>query len=181
MASDSRHRTELPAPTIRAASRADADSIREIYNEAVLSTTATFDTEPRSASDQMAWFEHHDARHPILVVEIGGTVAGWASLSPWSDRKAYNWTAEISVYVASAWRHRGLGRALIVAILEAAARYKLHTVLARVVEGNPVSRALHVSAGFSSVGVMHEVGYKFDQFLNVELLELRISSSSRSS
>jgi L-amino acid N-acyltransferase len=148
--------------------------MREIYNEAVRTTTATFDTEPRSLSAQLAWFSEHDARHPVLVAELARSIVGWASLSPWSDRKAYDATAEISVYVGSEWRGRGMGRALVSAILTEATRCNFHSILARVAVGNPVSRALHVSAGFESVGVMHEVGYKFNRFLDVELLELRL-------
>jgi L-amino acid N-acyltransferase len=162
------------SPTIRPARRADAEAMREIYNEAVRSTTATFDTEPRTLAAQIAWFEQHDARHPVLVAELGGKVVGWISLSPWSDRKAYDGTAEISVYVGSEWRRRGIGRKLVAAILAEADQHNLHTILARVAEGNPVSRSLHVAAGFGPVGVMHEVGYKFDRFLDVELLELRL-------
>ncbi|MGC2288474.1 MAG: N-acetyltransferase family protein [Thermoplasmata archaeon] len=159
---------------IRHAVRDDAEVMREIYNDAVRDTTASFDTEPRSLADQVSWLEHHDRRHPVLVVEVDGKVAGWASLSPWSERRAYDGTAEISVYVATPWRNQGLGRALISRILSEAVQCGLHTVLARVTEGNPVSRALHLSAGFTSVGVMHEVGYKFNRFLDVELMEFHI-------
>ncbi len=167
-------------PTIRAAQRSDAEAMREIYNEAVRTTTATFDTEPRSLDEQVDWLDHHDATHAVLVAELDGTVVGWASLSPWSDRGAYDRTAEISVYVGSRWRGRGVGRALIRGILTAAQECHLHTILARVVVGNPVSRSLHVTAGFKPVGVMHEVGYKFDRFLDVELLEFPVPRPSGS-
>jgi L-amino acid N-acyltransferase len=161
-----------PSITLRPAQVADAEGMREIYNDAVGKTTATFDTEPRSLADQVAWFEQHDGRHPVIVAVLDNTVVGWASLSPWSERRAYDGTAEISVYVAAAWRRRGVGRALLAGVLSAGARCHLHTILARVAEGNPVSRGLHLSAGFTPVGVMHRVGYKFGRYLDVELLEL---------
>jgi L-amino acid N-acyltransferase len=164
--------------TIRPALPGDVDAMRAIYNDAVRSTTATFDTEPRTLADQLAWFDQHDARHPILVAEIGGEVVGWVSLSPWSERPAYEGTAEISEYVAAPWRRRGIGHTLISEIFLAAARCNLHVVLARIAEGNPASRALHLAAGFKPVGVMHEVGYKFDQFLDVELMERRLGEKS---
>lgn len=174
-------RAVRPSPTIspivRVARHRDAARIREIYNEAVRSTTATFDTEPRSLADQILWLKHHDGRHPVLVAEAGRTLIGWAALSPWSDRRAYDGTAEISVYVDAKWRNRGVGRALIIELLAAGARRGLHTILARIAEGNPASRALHASAGFSSVGVMHQVGNKFGRFLDVEILERRTSLS----
>lgn len=164
-------------PKIRPALLRDADPMREIYNEAVGSTTATFDTEPRTLADQLAWFAQHDTRHPVHVAEIGREIVGWASLSPWSDRRAYGGTAEISVYVAAPWRSRGIGHSLLSDIVSAGARCNLHVILARVAEGNPASRAIHLAAGFIPVGVMHEVGHKFNRFLNVELLELPLGPS----
>lgn len=159
---------------VRAARVRDAEAMRAIYNDAIRTTTATFDTTPRSRPDQMRWLESHDGRHPVLVATLGGKTIGWASLSPWSDRHAYDGTAETSVYVAAEWRGHGVGRALMSSILSAASRLRFHTLLARVAEGNPASRRLHRSAGFEVVGVMHEVGYKFGRFLNVELLELAV-------
>jgi len=165
---------------IRSAVEEDAGAIADIYNEAVRTTTATFDTEPRSLRDQVQWLKHHDARHPVLVAELDGTVVGWSSLSAWSERCAYSGTAELSVYVRTAWQNRRIGRALLRAIFKEASRLGFHTILARVAEGNPASRRLHLSAGFSTVGVMHEVGYKFDRFLDVELLECRVGVTQRS-
>ncbi len=71
--------------SVRAATIADVPAITEIYDEAILTTNATFDTEPKSVESQEAWFKAHDDRHPILVAEREGKVVGWASLSPWSD------------------------------------------------------------------------------------------------
>jgi L-amino acid N-acyltransferase len=163
---------------IRSARPRDAEAIRKIYNDAVRHTTATFDTEPRSSADQHAWYGGHDARHPVLVAEANGAVIGWASLSPWSDRSAYDGTAEISVYVDASWRGRRVGRSLVSNLLRVAGDVGLHSVLARVVQGNPVSRALHISSGFAPVGVMHQVGFKFGRYLDVELLELLLPARS---
>ena len=93
-----------PITQIRKAAIADLEAIREIYNEAILTTTATFDTEPKSADERLQWFQSHDERHPILVAVVDGKVVGWASLTPWSDRAAYDDTAETSFYVKSEFR-----------------------------------------------------------------------------
>ena len=95
-----------PAPMIhlRAATEIDQPEILAIYNEAVLNTTATFDTEPRSMDAQMEWFRRHKKNHPILVAEINKKIIGWASLSPWSDRCAYETTVEVSVYIDKDFR-----------------------------------------------------------------------------
>src|SRR3972149_6240475 len=88
-----------PNILIRTAELSDLDWITNIYNEAILTTTATFDTHPKSRAEQLEWFQTHDARHPILVAVLDGNVVGWASLSKWSDRCAYSETGETSFYV----------------------------------------------------------------------------------
>src|SRR5947199_6339602 len=98
--------------TIRRATVADAAAIAAIYNEAIATTTATFDTDPKTAEERIRWLNSHDERHPILVADTNGTVVGWASLTAWSDRTAYDDTAETSFYVRSAYRGRGIGRKL---------------------------------------------------------------------
>ncbi len=160
------------ALTIRPARIEDAEAIASIYNEAVRSTTATFDTEPRSLADQVSWLEHHDTGHPVLVAELGSVVAGWAALSPWSERCAYAGTVEVSIYIGESWRNRGIGRSLLRELVAVGRSLGLHSILARVAEGNPVSQRLHRSEGFATVWIMREVGYKFGRFLDVELMQL---------
>jgi len=158
---------------VQAAREEDVPAIAGIYNEAVLTTVATFDTEPRSLEAQREWLRVHDARHPALVAELRGEVVGWASLSPWSDRKAYDGTAEVSVYVRSDQRGRGIGRELLTALVAAADALDLHVLLARIADGNAVSVHLHESVGFRPVGVMTQVGFKFSRWIDVHLLERR--------
>lgn len=161
----------MSPPVVREAGAGDLGPITEIYNRAVLETTATFDVEPRTAEQQRDWFARHGGRHPILVAESGGAVLGWSALSPWSDRCAYEVAAEISVYVAEAWRGRGVGKALARAALAHGARARLHTVLARVESGNTASIAMLHKLGFRTVGVMEEVGSKFGRLLDVTILQ----------
>jgi L-amino acid N-acyltransferase YncA len=156
---------------IRRAQPADLGAITEIYNEAILMTTATFDTEPKSAADQSEWFRSHDERHPILVAVQNGKVVGWASLSKWSDRHAYDDAAETSFYVESEFRGQGIGRKLKDGIIEEARRLHFHTLIARVAEGNPESLHLNESAGFVRVGTLKEIGRKFGKLLDVHILQ----------
>jgi phosphinothricin acetyltransferase len=157
--------------TIRPASEADSPRIGEIYNDAVRTTVATFDTEPRSAAEQTAWWRHHGERYPVLVAVDQDAIVGWAALSPWSERPAYAATAEDSVYVDATFRGQGIGRALLGALLEPAGSSGFHTLLARVAEGNPASLSLHAAFGFREVGVMREVGFKFGRWVDVHLLQ----------
>jgi phosphinothricin acetyltransferase len=99
-------------------------------------------------------------------------VVAWASLSEWSTRCAYSDTAEISIYVLETLRGQGIGKKLMTEIILAGARCGLHTVIARITEGNQASIHLHQLAGFESIGVMREVGYKFDRLLDVRLMQL---------
>jgi L-amino acid N-acyltransferase YncA len=156
---------------IRKATVADLPAITEIYNEAVLTTNATFDNEPRSLAQQTSWFENHDEEHPVLVAERDSAVVAWASLSGWSTRCAYAGTAEISIYVREPYRGQGIGKKLMTEIMIAGERCGLHTILARITEGNEASIHLHRLAGFLDVGVMREVGYKFGQLLDVRLMQ----------
>jgi L-amino acid N-acyltransferase len=157
---------------IRDAQIGDLPAIRDIYNEAVRNTTATFDTEPRSLEAQEAWFREHGPEHPVLVLMEDGRVIGWASLSPYSDRKAYAGTVENSVYVGEAFRGRGAGTALLTELIDRARRTGRHAIIAKIAQDNPASIRLHRAAGFIPVGTLREVGLKFGRLLDVDLLEL---------
>src|SRR4051812_46248745 len=157
--------------TIRHAVIGDAAAIAGIYNEAILTTTATFDTEPKSIEERTEWLRSHDERHPVLVAVAEGAIVGWASLSRWSDRAAYDDTAETSFYVHSAARGRGIGRKLKAATIQEAQRLGYHTLIARVAEGSHESLHLNESAGFAHVGTLKEVGRKFGKLLDVHILQ----------
>ncbi|MDR3406603.1 MAG: GNAT family N-acetyltransferase [Chthoniobacter sp.] len=156
---------------IRRAELADAPAIADIYNEAILTTTATFDTEPKSVAERTQWLQSHDERHPVLVAEVDGRVVGWASLTRWSERSAYDDTAETSFYVHSVHRGRGIGRRLKEAIIAEARRLGFHTLIARVAEGSNESVHLNERAGFVHVGTLREVGRKFGKLLDVHILQ----------
>ena len=156
---------------IRVATLDDLKAISEIYNEAVLTTVATFDTEPKTDTEQRVWFANHGPRNPVLVAELDGVVVGWASLSEWSKRRAYSDTAEISLYVKQEYRSRGIGKKLLEMIIQEGEKVGLHTVIARIAEGGKESIHLHESVGFRHVGVMREVGRKFGKLLDVYLMQ----------
>lgn len=162
----------MASPIIRDATMRDARRIADIYNQAVLHTTATFDDVPESVEDREGWLLAHTGRFPVIVAELDGAVVGWSSLSRWSDRPAYDRTAEVSTYVDEAWRGRGVGRELTGAILERARASGMHALVSRVCAENRASVALFEKLGFAAVGVTHEVGWKFGRWLDVEILEL---------
>ena len=156
---------------LRPANLDDLEPIRGIYNEAILNTVATFDTVPRSLADLRSWYQQHMPRYPILVAELEGNVVGWASLSRWSDRPAYDGTAEISVYVDSGHREKKIGGALLEAIVEAGRKGGFHNLVSRIVQGSDVSVHLHDRTGFAHVGVLREAGCKFGKVLDVTIMQ----------
>jgi phosphinothricin acetyltransferase len=157
--------------TIRRAEPRDLESITAIYNDAVLKTVATFDTEPKTVEERASWLGKHGPRHPILVAESGETIAGWISLSEWSDRLAYSDTAEVSLYVAEELRGQGIGKKLLEAGLNEGREAGLHTIVSRIAGGNDTSVRLHESFGFHHIGIMKEVGRKFGNLIDVYLMQ----------
>ena len=149
----------------------DLKYITEIYNEAIEKTVATFDTKEKTLDQQRSWFNEHGDNNPIIVVEKEGIIVGWAALSKYSCRCAYSNTAEISLYVKEKYQGKGIGRKLMDAIIVEGEKTNIHTVIARITEGNEVSVHLHKSVGFIHIGTMKEVGQKFGRLLDVYLMQ----------
>ena len=157
---------------IRPATEADLPGMFAIYDEQVLHGTATFDTEPKTPAERLAWFrDDGKGKYPILVAEISGQVAGWARLYAWSVRCAYARAAENAVYVHKDRRGQGIGRALLEALIAECPTSGVSLLIARVVEGNEGSRKLHEAMGFQTIGVMRKVGEKFGRLLDVRLMD----------
>ena len=157
--------------TIRRARDEDAEDIVEIYNDAVLHSVATFDTEPRTAAEERTRLRNRDERHAVLVAAEGDRVLGWASLSRWSERPAYAATVEISLYVRRGFRGQGIGKRLSRAVLEQGRESGLHAVVARIARGGTAGVHILEQLGFERIGVMREVGRKFGKWLDVILMQ----------
>jgi phosphinothricin acetyltransferase len=124
--------------------------------------------------ERRGWFKSHGERHPILVAEFDGRVVGWGCLTKWSDRPAYDETAETSFYVKEEHRGKGIGRKLKQATIDKARQLGFHSLIARVAEGSEESLHLNETFGFHRVGTLTEVGRKFDQLLDVHILQLML-------
>jgi len=154
--------------TIRAAAAGDADAIAAIYNEGIEDRVATFETHPRTAADVVAWFGDG---LPFIVAESRGAVVGFARVSPYSDRCVYAGVGEHGVYVARSARGRGLGRALLDALCDAAAATGLYKLTSRIFTDNGASRAAHRAAGFEEVGVQRRHGRLDGEWKDCVLVE----------
>lgn len=158
---------------IRPATFDDLPGILEIYNDAVLNTTATYDYEPRTLEHRVAWFEDHArSGHPIFVaVNDAGRVTGWSALNLFRDRAGYQFTSENSIYVAADQRGKGIGKLLMPPLIESAEKMGLHAILAGIDAENHVSVRLHAAFGFEEVARLKQVGFKFGRWLDVIYME----------
>lgn len=160
---------------IRKAEDKDLAALTEIYNYEVLHGVSTFDLTPRSMQVRRLWLRAHNktVHHPLLVAEVDGAVAGYASLSPYRDKDAYAATVELSVYIAVDYRNHGLAKALVKQLIDMARECgKIHTIVSVITGGNAASVHLHEELGFSYCGTIHEVGMKFGQYLDIENYQL---------
>lgn len=159
--------------TIRPATRADCPGILAIYNDAVLTTTATYDYEPRTLAQREEWFDQHvrDDYAIFVAEDDAGHIVGWSALNPYHARPGYRFTTENSVYIATDRRGQGLGKLLLAPLIAAAQKRGLHAIIAAIDATNEVSLRLHSRFGFVQVGHFKQVGYKFDRWLDVIYLE----------
>jgi len=156
---------------VRPASEDDLPGILEIYNDAILNTTATFDTEPQTLEEKREWLQETSYPYVVLVAERRDQVVGWASLRRFRPKVAYRYTTENSVYVRGDCHAEGIGTALMRILLEKAAENGFHTIIAGIAGDNPASLRLHRRFSFVVVGVEREVGYKFERWIDVTWMQ----------
>jgi L-amino acid N-acyltransferase len=154
--------------SIRPAAHADLPAILAIYNDAVLNTTASYDLEPSTLEQRVAWFDDR-LRHgfPVLVADAGGEVVAFGSYGKFREKPGYRYTIEHSLYVAPEWRGRGVGRSMLQALIELAQAAGKHSMIGGIDATNSASIALHTSLGFVEVARFREVGHKFGRWLDI--------------
>lgn len=169
--------TDASSVRIRPACEDDLTAINCIYNREILTGTATWDEEPWTAEQRRAWFAGHDASTPVLVAESDGAVAGFAYLTKMSQKSGWRFTREDTVYIDEAQRGRGIGRALLKALLDEARRIGVHLVVASITSENEVSIGLHRALGFEVVGTLKEAGLKFGRWLDTTYMQIVVAGS----
>jgi L-amino acid N-acyltransferase YncA len=160
---------------VRDADPADLPRIAAIYDEQVRTAIATFDLEPRPMSyweSRLASTEAGD--HLLVATASSGDVLGYAYSSSYRPRPAYARTREVSVYLAAEGRGRGLGRRLYDELLSRLRVDGIHQVLAVIALPNDASEALHRACGFALLGVLPEVGWKFDRWIDTAVWGLTL-------
>jgi L-amino acid N-acyltransferase len=161
----------MPELAVRLATDADLPAVRDIYNHYVHTSTCTFQLEPDTETERLAWLRARSDKHPVTVAVADGAVVGWASLSMWKERAAYDRTVEASVYVRAGCERRGIGRRLLADLLDRARDLGHHVVIGGACTEHPSSIALQEALGFTPVGTFRAVGFKFGRWLDVTYLQ----------
>lgn len=169
------------APTLRDTVDADLPAITAIYADEVLHGTATFELDPPDETEmasRLAGVRKLDL--PWLTAEADGQLLGYAYLSPFRLRPAYRYCVELSVYIAPEARGRGVGRALMEALIARARALGLRHLIGAIGDSaNAGSIALHKAAGFREAGVWRETGWKFERWIDVVLMQLDLTPDGR--
>ncbi len=159
---------------IRLANKKDLKDIMEILNYSIINENARFDEEPFNFGDISDWYKVHTNLYPVFVAVINDIVAGWASIAPFSTKSAFRYTVENSIYIHQDYRGQGIGKILLDKIIKESKNLGYHSILALITGTNEASIELHKKFGFNSVGNMEEVGFKFNEWLDVNILELKL-------
>lgn len=163
----------MTAPVVRDAAPGDLEAVCAIYAEDVLGGTGTFELVPPDLAEMTRRHASVIALGlPWLVAEVDGVIAAYAYAAPFRLRAAYRYTVEDSVYVATAFHGRGLGRALLEALIVRCETIGLRQMLGVIGDSaNAGSVALHAACGFSPVGTMAAVGWKHDEWRDVVIMQ----------
>jgi L-amino acid N-acyltransferase YncA len=161
----------MPDVSVRLMRSEDWPAIQKIYSEGIATGNATFETE---TPDWAKWDQAHRQDCRLVACDSQG-ILGWAALNPVSGRRVYSGVAEVSVYVASEARGRGVGRTLLQSLVEQSERCGIWTLQAGIFPENVPSIALHKSCGFREVGLRQKLGQQDDIWRDVLLLERRSS------
>lgn len=159
---------------IRRATIEDLEQLKDIYNDAILHTVATFDTEVKDDENRLRWFKEHEVEpYVIFVEEQDGVICGYCSLSQYRDRKAFDRTVEISLYIDKRFRGQGIGKGLMSHTLDFAEKHEgITTVISLVTGENATSIHLHELFGFEYCGQLRKVGLKFGKWLDLNAYEI---------
>ncbi|GBR10833.1 GNAT family N-acetyltransferase [Acetobacter oeni] len=153
---------------IKPAEEWDVPAILAITNQAIRETTALWVSAPYTYEERLAWFrQRRDEGFPVLVAHEAGQVLGFGSYGHFRVYEGYSQTVEHSVYVDADSRKRGVGRALLEALADTAARQGLHVMIGAITADNAASVGLHEQCGFVRGGVLPEVGRKFGNWLDL--------------
>ncbi|MBX3257202.1 MAG: N-acetyltransferase [Chitinophagaceae bacterium] len=158
---------------VRLATGKDIQAMLDIYNDAILHTTAVYDYVPHSFEMRMQWFEAKKRQNfPVFVAEDNNEVAGFSSIGPFRAWAAYKFTVENAIYVKEDQQGKGIGKLLMQPLIDASKELGMHTIVAGIDADNEASIKLHRHFGFEEVAHFKQVGWKFDKWLDLKFMQL---------
>jgi len=157
---------------VRNAREGDLPGILEIYNDSVLTSTATFELKTQTVKSQLEWFQNHGKSYPPIVAVASAKVLGYCSISQFQKTNGYYKTVELSVYVEKNSRRKGIATRLVGEIIERARVLGYHAIISSIANSNKPSVRLHKNFGFRRVGCLREVGFKFSKWQDTTYYEL---------
>ena len=163
---------------IRNATASDLPAILDIYNDAILNTTAVYDYTPHTLQMRQKWYaDKLEKGIPVLVSDIDGAVVGFTSYGPFRAWPAYKYSIEHSIYVHREFRNQGIARKLLTELIIVVRSKDVHTVIAGIDADNAASIHLHKQLGFEDAAYFKEVGYKFGKWLDLRFLQLILKNN----
>jgi L-amino acid N-acyltransferase YncA len=161
----------MTAVSVRRATAADAAAISTIYNQGIEDRIATLETELRTPQERRRWLAARGPRHPVVVAEVEGRIAGWGSLNAFNPRACYDHVADFSVYVERGWRGKGIGRRLLEALVEAGRALGYHKLVLSAFPFNEAGVRLYERLGFRTVGIYREQGRLDGRWVDTIVME----------
>lgn len=160
---------------IRRANEGDLNDILEIYNYAILNTTAIYTYKPQILEERRLWFNNKvKDGYPVFVYEENNRVIGFSTYGPFRAWPAYKYTIEHSVYVKEECVNRGIGTSLLNEVIKDATRREYATIVAGIDSENEKSIKMHEKLGFQHSGTITRAGYKFGKWLDLIFLQLNL-------
>ena len=156
---------------IREAREEDMESILKIYNEGIVDRIATLELETKDITYIRQWLFERSERYEVIVAEVEESIAGWASLNPYSHRCAYNGVADLSVYIQRKQRGKGIGKALLKDLEDRAKKSDFHKLVLFTFPFNQAGQGLYKGIGFREVGVFQEQGKLDNKYVDVMAME----------
>jgi L-amino acid N-acyltransferase YncA len=156
---------------IRQALITDLKSIRDIYNHGIEDRIATLETDSKDDAYMKEWFEKHNGRYKVIVAEMNGVIAGWASLNSYNNRCAYEGVADISVYISREYRGKGVGSKLLNELESIAKSNTFHKMVLFTFPFNKLGQGLYKKMGFREVGIFREQGILYGEYVDVMAME----------
>jgi phosphinothricin acetyltransferase len=159
---------------IEDAGEEDLPAITAILNHAAATSTASWHEYPKTDAEMAAWFSQRKRDYVVLAARDASGLAGYASYGPFRVPSGYRLSAEHSLYVREDARGRGIGKALLAALIDRARAQGLHVLIGGIDSDNALSIALHKAFGFEETGRLPEIGRKFDRWLTLVFLQKRL-------